>query len=32
VKEDREESFLVGEEGDTSSSKSGRYKLDYPAF
>jgi len=29
VKEDGEESLLVGEEGDTSRSKSGRYKLDY---
>ena len=29
VKEDGEESLLVGEEGDTSRSKSGRYKLVY---
>ena len=29
VKEDGEESLLVGEEGDTSRSKSGRYKLEY---
>jgi len=29
VKEDGEESLLVGEDGDTSRSKSGRYKLDY---
>ena len=29
MKEDGEESLLVGEEGDTSRSKSGRYKLEY---
>lgn len=29
VKEDGEESLFVGEEGDTSRSKSGRYKLEY---